>query len=242
MRYNQTQIVKKQLFLVKKDYGGEIFMYCRNCGKEMNDNQAICLACGVPAGKGNSYCPNCGNAVSELAVMCVNCGVMIKEEKVAQPTAIKENASNGVKNLSFIPKFILTGLAILFMFIDGYFIYSTWRGGYYFGSFYQLGNYDWFWYVIPIVLMGISLIMSFIGILKADKRLGTVGAISSVIAFLYSIIAPIIAIDTFYWFNSLLDFGGFDILFYLEILLTALMAVISVFEGIGKPLLKIKDK
>ena len=26
-------------------------MYCKNCGEEMNDNQAICLKCGVNVGK-----------------------------------------------------------------------------------------------------------------------------------------------------------------------------------------------
>ena len=53
-------------------------MYCRNCGGEMNDNQAICLKCGVATGTGNSFCPNCGQPVAAEAAVCLSCGVAIK--------------------------------------------------------------------------------------------------------------------------------------------------------------------
>lgn len=58
-------------------------MYCKNCGAEMNDNQAICLKCGVEKDSGNSFCQNCGNAVEANAAVCLNCGVAIKNEKKA---------------------------------------------------------------------------------------------------------------------------------------------------------------
>ncbi len=54
-------------------------MYCKNCGENMNDNQAICLKCGVKTGNGVSFCSNCGNAVSPNADVCMNCGVAIKK-------------------------------------------------------------------------------------------------------------------------------------------------------------------
>jgi len=54
-------------------------MYCKNCGENMNDNQAICLKCGVKTGNGVSFCSNCGNAVSLNADVCMNCGVAIKK-------------------------------------------------------------------------------------------------------------------------------------------------------------------
>lgn len=44
----------------------------------MNDNQAVCLKCGVKAGAGKGFCPSCGNAVVEDAVICVKCGVALK--------------------------------------------------------------------------------------------------------------------------------------------------------------------
>lgn len=56
-------------------------MYCRNCGAEMNDNQAICLKCGVEKNNGNSYCANCGKEVNANAAVCLNCGVSLKSEK-----------------------------------------------------------------------------------------------------------------------------------------------------------------
>lgn len=67
-------------------------MYCRVCGELMNDNQAVCLKCGVEAGKGKGYCPNCGNAVHEDAVICVKCGISLKDNHGSGivPTAEKE--------------------------------------------------------------------------------------------------------------------------------------------------------
>ena len=53
-------------------------MFCRNCGEAMNDNQAICLKCGVKTGDGNGFCANCGNAVAPNADVCLSCGVAIK--------------------------------------------------------------------------------------------------------------------------------------------------------------------
>ena len=50
-------------------------MFCRNCGNMMNDQAVVCVACGVPTGKGNNYCPVCGDATNSLAQVCVRCGV-----------------------------------------------------------------------------------------------------------------------------------------------------------------------
>lgn len=53
-------------------------MYCKNCGKEMDEKQAICLGCGVKSGQGNQYCSHCGNAVDPNATVCTKCGYAIK--------------------------------------------------------------------------------------------------------------------------------------------------------------------
>ena len=79
-------------------------MYCRNCGEQMNDNQAVCLKCGVEAGKGNSFCPNCGNAVAPEAVICVNCGVSLKNQK---EEAANTNVS-GLQKRSIVTAIILS--------------------------------------------------------------------------------------------------------------------------------------
>lgn len=54
-------------------------MFCKNCGKEINDNQAICLECGVKVGEGNKHCWNCGNPVAENAEVCLSCGVAVNK-------------------------------------------------------------------------------------------------------------------------------------------------------------------
>lgn len=53
-------------------------MYCKNCGEVINDNQAICVKCGVKVGEGNSYCYNCGNTIDPNATVCLKCGVAVK--------------------------------------------------------------------------------------------------------------------------------------------------------------------
>lgn len=54
-------------------------MFCKNCGQEMNDNQAICLKCGVKKGAGNAFCANCGQPIAPDAEVCLNCGVAVKK-------------------------------------------------------------------------------------------------------------------------------------------------------------------
>ena len=54
-------------------------MYCKNCGEQMNDNQAICLKCGVKTGEGVGFCANCGQPVAPEAEVCLSCGVAVKK-------------------------------------------------------------------------------------------------------------------------------------------------------------------
>lgn len=54
-------------------------MFCKNCGVEMNDNQAICVACGVKTGVGDKFCANCGKELAPGASVCLNCGVAVKK-------------------------------------------------------------------------------------------------------------------------------------------------------------------
>ena len=85
-------------------------MYCRNCGSEMNDNQAICLKCGVSTGDGNAYCANCGNAVDPNAAVCLSCGVAI--QKKAAKAAAGGNLAGHDKVTMALVCFFLGGLGI----------------------------------------------------------------------------------------------------------------------------------
>lgn len=69
-------------------------MFCRNCGEEVRENQAICLKCGVTNGEGSSFCPNCGKAVNPNASVCLSCGSALG--KVSNPTkAVAKNDNTG---------------------------------------------------------------------------------------------------------------------------------------------------
>ncbi len=86
-------------------------MYCRNCGETLNENQAICLKCGVNAGAGNKFCPNCGKEVAELAAVCVNCGVALAPQK--SKSAANGDYLNGQDKITMaILSFFLGGLGI----------------------------------------------------------------------------------------------------------------------------------
>lgn len=97
----------------------EFIMYCKHCGEPMNDNQVVCLKCGVEAGTGNAFCPNCGNAVVPEAVICVNCGISLKTNNEK-----KEKAPNvqGIKERSIVTAIILSlvtcGIYAIYWFVS----------------------------------------------------------------------------------------------------------------------------
>ena len=49
-------------------------MFCKNCGKEVLPNAAICVGCGVKVGDGVNFCMNCGNQIAPNATVCTTCG------------------------------------------------------------------------------------------------------------------------------------------------------------------------
>ena len=52
-------------------------MFCRNCGKEVNEKAVACLGCGVHPLLENKHCPNCGAPTQANQIMCVKCGVCL---------------------------------------------------------------------------------------------------------------------------------------------------------------------
>ena len=53
-------------------------MYCRNCGKEINENTEICPKCGVKPFAEKNFCQNCGVETKTNQEICVKCGVKLK--------------------------------------------------------------------------------------------------------------------------------------------------------------------
>lgn len=58
-------------------------MFCKNCGKEIDPNAAICVQCGFAKGTGTNYCQNCGQPVAPGAAVCTACGCAIANAPVA---------------------------------------------------------------------------------------------------------------------------------------------------------------
>jgi TM2 domain-containing membrane protein YozV len=50
-------------------------MYCRNCGKEVNQQAVACPACGVPPKVERKFCSNCGQPTDPKQLLCTKCGV-----------------------------------------------------------------------------------------------------------------------------------------------------------------------
>lgn len=78
-------------------------MYCKNCGKPMDDNASVCVNCGCAKGTGNSFCPNCGNATAPGAAVCLSCGTAL------QPSA---NSASKSKLAAGLLGIFLGGLGI----------------------------------------------------------------------------------------------------------------------------------
>ena len=54
-------------------------MFCKNCGKQMDDMAVVCLNCGVAKNAGNSYCSNCGAQTTPGATFCISCGASVAQ-------------------------------------------------------------------------------------------------------------------------------------------------------------------
>jgi len=73
---------------------------------EMNDNQAVCIKCGVKVGEGTLYCYNCGQPVNANAEFCTGCGVSLKK------AAAKGDLAGQDKVTMALISFFLGGLGI----------------------------------------------------------------------------------------------------------------------------------
>lgn len=72
-------------------------MFCKNCGKQIDANAAICVNCGFAKGTGNNFCGNCGAQVQPGAVVCMNCGFSLTQQNAAvDPSAQKSKMTAGL--------------------------------------------------------------------------------------------------------------------------------------------------
>lgn len=81
-------------------------MFCRNCGKEIDERAAICVGCGFANGTGDKFCGNCGKEVAPGAAVCMNCGFAIENKPVVDESQQKSKLVAGLLGI------LLGGLGI----------------------------------------------------------------------------------------------------------------------------------
>ena len=104
---------------------GDLFMYCKNCGQELNDYQAICLKCGVEVGKGNTHCAHCGNEVHPNAMYCLSCGVALQNKNAPVNHTSTTQSNNDPNYLAGQNK---TTMALVCFFLGGLGIHNFMMG------------------------------------------------------------------------------------------------------------------
>lgn len=60
-------------------------MYCKNCGKEVDENAIVCLGCGFAPTNGDKFCPHCGAEIKTGQAICLKCGAALED---AAPAAV----------------------------------------------------------------------------------------------------------------------------------------------------------
>jgi TM2 domain-containing membrane protein YozV len=55
-------------------------MFCRHCGKKIQDKAIVCTGCGAKPLTGEKFCWNCGTETNSNAVICVKCGVKLQRK------------------------------------------------------------------------------------------------------------------------------------------------------------------
>lgn len=68
-------------------------MYCKNCGKEVDSNAAVCVSCGTLVGQGNNFCGNCGADLVPGAAVCMSCGYAVQQSAIVSADAKSKMAA-----------------------------------------------------------------------------------------------------------------------------------------------------
>lgn len=106
-RENLEGIVCERESDLKVDFFHKEKIFCKNCGKELNEKLEFCPNCGISRMGGNDrFCSKCGSRIENDAKFCPNCG--------------KKSPSNLNINVKILPiKKIAIVLGILFLLVSG---------------------------------------------------------------------------------------------------------------------------
>lgn len=79
-------------------------MFCRNCGKEVDNSATVCPNCGAQLGaaeapKDTIFCSSCGKPISKDALMCPFCGAGTEKYRAEQAKAQAATAQQPTINI-----------------------------------------------------------------------------------------------------------------------------------------------
>ena len=128
-------------------------MFCRECGKKVNENAVACTSCGVNPKRASNFCGACGVKTKANQVVCVKCGVSLGSY----------SGGTGEKNK------MIAFLLALFLGVWG--IHKFYLGYNNQGIIMLIcGTIGWILFIPPLVMAIIALIEAIMYITKSDDE------------------------------------------------------------------------
>jgi TM2 domain-containing membrane protein YozV len=129
-------------------------MFCRECGKKINENAVACISCGVDPKKASNFCGACGVKTKANQIVCIKCGVSLGSSS---------SGETGEKNK------MIAFLLALFLGVWG--IHKFYLGYNNQGIIMLVcGTIGWFLLIPPFVMAIIALIEAIMYISKSDDE------------------------------------------------------------------------
>ena len=130
-------------------------MYCRECGKKVNENAVACTGCGVNPKLSKNFCGACGVKTKDNQIVCLKCGVSLGGSL--------GGSSSGEKSK------IIACLLALFLGVIG--VHKFYLGYNTQGIIMLLcGTVGWILFLPPLVMAVIALIEAIMYISKSDEE------------------------------------------------------------------------
>ena len=130
-------------------------MYCRECGKKVNENAVACTGCGVNPKLSKNFCGACGVKTKDNQIVCLKCGVSLGGSLAG--------SSSGEKSK------IIACLLALFLGTIG--VHKFYLGYNTQGIIMLLcGTVGWILFLPPLVMAVIALIEAIMYISKSDEE------------------------------------------------------------------------
>jgi TM2 domain-containing membrane protein YozV len=134
-------------------------MFCRECGKSVNEHAVACTSCGVNPRASKNFCYTCGVKTKDNQVMCVKCGVSL-ESASSSGISFGENGKKD-KMIAFV-------LALVLGTIGAHKFYLGYKNP----AIIMLicGTIGWILVIPALVMAVIALIEAIIYITKSDEE------------------------------------------------------------------------